>query len=101
MIDEIPEDIKTLPFKFYFDNFFTNLNLLFNLKQKGYDGIGTMRDNRVPKSFKLPQKKQIAKTKKWGDEEDEIILVKWMNNNSDVYMSWYQPNHSGETLLSG
>ncbi|KAG5883436.1 hypothetical protein JTB14_019042 [Gonioctena quinquepunctata] len=61
MIDEIPEDMKTLSLKFYFDNLFTNFNLHFNLKQKGYDGTGTMRENRVPKSYKLPQEKQIAK----------------------------------------
>lgn len=87
MIDEFPQDIKKLPFKFYFDNLFTNFNLLFNLKQKGYDGTGTLRENRVPKSCKLPQKSQFAKTKKRGDmvsnidKEDGIILVKWMDNN--------------------
>lgn len=87
MIEELPSRMKKLPFKFYLDNLFTNFNLLFNLKQKGYDCTGTMRENRVPKSCTLPQKSQITKTNKRGDtiskidKEDGIILVKWMDNN--------------------
>ena len=54
MIDEFPENLKKLPFKFYFDNLFTNFNLLFNLRQRGYDGMGTMRENRIPKCCILP-----------------------------------------------
>lgn len=87
MIDELPEDTKKLNLKFYFDNLFTGLNLLFHLKQRGYDGTGTIRENRIPKTCILPQKSVMSKTKKRGDimsavdKEDGIILVKWVDNN--------------------
>lgn len=62
-IDELPEKIKHFPFKFYFDNLFTGFNILYYLKNKGYDGTGTIRDNRVPKNCPLPQKKRFCKVK--------------------------------------
>ncbi|KAI4465930.1 transposase is4 [Holotrichia oblita] len=95
MIDEFPEDMKTLPFKLYIDNLFKSLNLLFSLKQRGYDGTGTMKENRVSKCCKFKQKSQIAKTKKRGDivsnidKDDGIILVKWMDNNVVTVASTY------------
>lgn len=87
MIHEFPEDIRKLPFRFYFDNLFTGFNVLFYLKQLGYDGTGTIRENRIPKSCPLLNKKYMLKQKKRGeytsslDKEDGIIVVKWVDNN--------------------
>ncbi|XP_044766308.1 piggyBac transposable element-derived protein 3-like [Coccinella septempunctata] len=93
MIDEFPEHCKHLPIKFYLDNLFTSFNLLYYLKQKGYDGTGTMRENRIPKSCNLPPKKVMSKTKKRGDlvsaidREDGILITKWMDNNVVIVAS--------------
>lgn len=88
MVDELPDNMKHLPFKFYFDNLFTGFNILFYLKNTGFDSTGTIRDNRIPKNCPLPQKKVFVKSKMRGefissiDREDGIILVKWMDNNA-------------------
>lgn len=86
MMDEIPENIKSLPFRFYFDNLFTGFNVLFYLKQRGYDGTGTIRENRLPKSCPLLLKKDLKKEKRGNyiakiDKEDGIMILKWIDNN--------------------
>ncbi|KAJ8968048.1 hypothetical protein NQ314_002482 [Rhamnusium bicolor] len=88
MIDEFSPDVSRLPLKFYFDNLFTGFNILHYLKQRGYDGTGTIRDNRIPKSCPLLAKNIFSKSQKRGDfisaidKEDGIIIVKWLDNNA-------------------
>lgn len=60
MLDELPEN-KSLPFKIYFDNLFTNMNLLIYLKEKGYGASGTFRENRIPKDCPLKNSKEMKK----------------------------------------
>lgn len=52
---------KSLPIKFYFDNLFWGLDVLFCLNQVGYDGTG--------------EYSHII------NKEDAIVKVKWVNNN--------------------
>lgn len=88
MIDELLDEVQHLPFKFYFDNQFTVFNILSYLKNRDNDSTGTIRDNRIPKSCPLPQKKLFLKSKMRGefvssiDGEYDIIVVKWMKNNA-------------------
>ena len=49
MIDELPEDIIRLPFRFYFNNLLTGMNLLYHLKSLKFGETGTIRQNRIPK----------------------------------------------------
>ena len=42
MIDSFPEEMKPLPFRFYFDNLFTGIPLLSHFKYLGYGGTGTV-----------------------------------------------------------
>ena len=51
MIDDLPEEKKHMPYHFYFDNLFTGMNLLADLKDRGYAATGTIRDNRLPKQW--------------------------------------------------
>ncbi|KAG5869432.1 hypothetical protein JTB14_003124 [Gonioctena quinquepunctata] len=89
MIDDFSPDVSKLPLQFYFDNLFTGFNILHYLKQRGYDGKGTIRDNRIPKSCPSPAKNMFFKSKsqKRGDyvsaidKEDGISVVKWLDNN--------------------
>ncbi|KAK9737326.1 Transposase IS4 [Popillia japonica] len=87
MIDDFLRDVSKLPLKFYFDNLFTGFNILHYLKQRGYDGTGTIRDNRIPKSCPLPAKNTFSKSLERDDfisaidKEDGIIVTKWLGNN--------------------
>ncbi|CAH1997315.1 unnamed protein product [Acanthoscelides obtectus] len=61
MLEGPPDNIKSFPFSFYFDNLFTSFSLLSYLRLKGYGGTGTMRDNRIPKGCPLLDKKHLQK----------------------------------------
>ncbi|XP_023312625.1 piggyBac transposable element-derived protein 3-like [Anoplophora glabripennis] len=61
MIEELPNNLKPLQFSFYFDNLFTTFSLLTYLRLKGYGGTGTIRENRLPKSCPLSDKKLLGK----------------------------------------
>ena len=39
---------------FYFDNLFTTLTVLAELKNRGYNGTGTLRPNRLDASCPIP-----------------------------------------------
>lgn len=87
MIDDFDDNVRALPFSFYFDNLFTGIPALVQLKSLGYNGTGTIRENRLPKSCPLKQdKKQTAKqgrgfmTSK-SIEGLDIHLTKWVDNS--------------------
>lgn len=86
MIDDFPNDVKCLPFSFFFDNLFTSFPLLAYLKLRGYNGTGTIRQNRVPSNCPL-DKKDLFKKKGRGYyqsikmDETDIYLTKWKDNN--------------------
>ena len=65
MLDELPIEKKQYPYKLYFENLFTGFAMLKHLKERGYDGTGTIRENRIPKSCPLPKKNIIKKNKTW------------------------------------
>lgn len=82
MLKEFPTDKINLPYKFFFDNLFTNQTLLRFLSQNGYNGTGTIRINRLPKNIKLTEK---AAWKKKDRGTFEYILDK---NNGIHYSRW-------------
>ncbi|XP_018575621.1 piggyBac transposable element-derived protein 3-like [Anoplophora glabripennis] len=63
MIDELPN--QTFRHNIYFDNLFTGLPLLYHLKERGYGATGTIRENRLPKTCPIIDKKSA---KKWKEE---------------------------------
>lgn len=85
MIDNMPDNVKCLPLRFYFDNLFTSLNLLTHLKERGYEATGTIRENRLPKDCSIPSTKAL-KNKKRGtfefakSEEECILVARWVDN---------------------
>ncbi|KAG5869302.1 hypothetical protein JTB14_000926 [Gonioctena quinquepunctata] len=54
--------------------------------KNGYDGTGTIRENRIPKSCPLTKNKDFQKQSNRGDycsiidEDDGVIVVKWVDN---------------------
>lgn len=90
MIDDFDEHIRALPFSFYFDNLFTGIPALRQLKTLGYNGTGTIRENRLPNSCPLKQKKNEKRdTKKMGRgymtgksvDGLDIHVTKWVDNS--------------------
>ncbi|KAG5899498.1 hypothetical protein JTB14_015208 [Gonioctena quinquepunctata] len=70
----------------YFDNLFTGLNLLQHLKKRGYQGTGTVRENRIPKNCPMSDKKTLTKKERGTYEstiqrETGVMVVKWVGNN--------------------
>ena len=61
MIDELPEDIMRLPFRFYFDNLFIGMNLLYHLKSLEFGATGTIRQNRIPKKCPIVDSNEMKK----------------------------------------
>lgn len=85
IIDDFPEVVKSLPFSFYFDNLFTSFPLLAFLSNGGYNGTGTIRENRIPKNCPLPHKNDLKKEQRGYStsvsmKHTNIHLTKWVDN---------------------
>lgn len=69
----------------YFDNFFTNYDLLLDLKTLGYRATGTLRENRTKRCPLIPtkdmRKKPRADYDHSFDKANEILMVRWKDNN--------------------
>ncbi|KAJ2948736.1 hypothetical protein O0L34_g7996 [Tuta absoluta] len=69
----------------YFDNFFTNYQLLHDLRLQGYRATGTIRDNRTKKCPLVPvktmKKQPRAEYDYRFDKKNEITIVRWKDNN--------------------
>ncbi|KAJ4441104.1 hypothetical protein ANN_10954, partial [Periplaneta americana] len=77
-----------VPYRFFFDNLFTNVQLLIDLKKRGNGATGTMQQNHIAKSCTLSPADKIKKEKRgtheaWSDKTSGITIVKW-NDNSVV-----------------
>lgn len=70
--------------KLFFDNWFTTLDLILHLKQRGILACGTVRSNRLQKC-PLKSKKELKKAGRGSldyrsDLNSGIIIVKWLDN---------------------
>lgn len=85
MLDEIVAVKGIQPYKLYFDNLFTGITLLKYLRDEGYQGTGTVRETRFPKTCPLTGKKILAKKARGTyesiiDKANGIIFVRWVDN---------------------
>lgn len=84
--DQLPK--QDVPYKIYFDNLFTSIRLLKDLKDRGIMATGTIRSTSVPASCPLPSIDLFKKTKRGTykiatDEISDVMIVRW-NDNSVV-----------------
>ncbi|KAJ8948222.1 hypothetical protein NQ314_008459 [Rhamnusium bicolor] len=84
MLDEL--HVKNVGYNIHVDNLFTGSNLFAYLRYLGYEAVGTIRDNRLPKPYHLEDKKQFAKRQRGAsqyilEKSDGILFVKWMDNS--------------------
>jgi hypothetical protein len=82
---------KLLAFSFYFDNLFTSLNLLTYLKESGYNGTGTVRENRVPKDCRILLSYAVKKFQRGHyvcrSSVDGILIARWNDNSAVTFAS--------------
>lgn len=86
MIDDFPDEFKGLPYGFFFDNLFTGFPLLAYLKANGYNGTGTMRENRIVANCPITNKKVFRKQPRGTNEavkmkETGIRVTQWVDNS--------------------
>lgn len=79
--------LKKMPYKsfhLYFDNYFTSLSLLKELKLRKIKATGTLRENRLPQS-PLSNAAVMKKNNRGYFEyvlaDNEIVIAKWHDNN--------------------
>ena len=79
----------------YFDNFFTGIPLLAELKNKGFCALGVLKSNRMEGAALMPK----SEMKKGGtgtmdtlvSKDKNICIVRWQDNNMvnhSLYFRW-------------
>ena len=73
----------------FFDNYFTSITLMEEMKNRGYYASGTCRDNRTDKY--LISQKNFLKNKPRGAAQSrmsgDIMLMKWKDNKEVTLVS--------------
>ncbi|KAI5715666.1 hypothetical protein M8J77_020281 [Diaphorina citri] len=90
MLEDFPE--KMLPYNFYTDNLFSSRNLFMYLKDCGYSAVGTLRENRVPKTCPLTEKKLFMKKPRGiyetaVNKKEGLLYCRWMDNSAVTTLS--------------
>ncbi len=92
LFDKLSKDIRSLPLKFYFDNYFTGLPLINQLSILKYGATGTIKENRIPQNSLLRSTKTM-KTEARGsidvvyDKNNKISLVPLKDNGVVTFVS--------------
>ena len=82
LVENLPEREN---FKVYFDNFFTSIPLLIQLKEKGFYALGVLKTNRM--SGAIFKSKGDIKCQGRGamdscvSKSGDITIVRWQDNN--------------------
>lgn len=86
----IPDNCK---YRLYFDNYYTSLDLVTHLANRGIYSHGTVRRNRVPQN-KMPSETEMKKRGRGATEEMvahvngvDVSLVQWQDNKTVSLMS--------------
>ena len=87
LLAHMRDDLRHLPFHFHVDNYFTSLDLLDEMKKRGYDVTGTIRPNRVSGSPPLSaidtfKKKARGYFETARTTDDSIYLTRWKDNST-------------------
>nr|CAH7751981.1 unnamed protein product [Callosobruchus chinensis] len=77
---------NNLNYHIFFDNLFTSLPLLLELKSRGLKGTGTIRENRLPKSCPIKSADKLRKEQRGSLDfassvNNELTVCKWHDNN--------------------
>ena len=82
LVENLPEREN---FKVYFDNFFTSIPLLIQLKEKGFHALGVLKTNRMSGAILKPKgdmKRQgRGAMDSFVSKSGNITIVRWQDNN--------------------
>ena len=82
LVEKLPEREN---FKVYFDNFFTSIPLLIQLKEKGFHALGVLKTNRMSGAILKPKgdmKRQgRGAMDSFVSKSGNITIVRWQDNN--------------------
>lgn len=91
----------------YFDNFYTGIPLVHYLTKEGIYCLGTVQRNRLGKSCKLPEKKEILKSNVPRGTYNENVATfdgiefsatSWKDNKQVLLLSTYVGSEPAETI---
>ena len=82
LVENLPEREN---FKVYFDNFFTSIPLLIQLKEKGFHALGVLKTNRMSGAI-LKSKGDMKRQGRGAmnscvSESGDVAIVRWQDNN--------------------
>ena len=87
LIGEYSNEKKEMPYCFYFDNYFTTVPLLLELKERGYNGTGTIRSNYLGRDCPIMSTKEMEKKERGyfmsvsaSVEKTPVVLSRWKDN---------------------
>ena len=85
LLEQLREDLRELPFQFFVDNYFMSIPLMQEMKSRGFDITGTIRENRIPGSTGMTSTKVFRKKSRGYHEtvtskDGSMILVRWQDN---------------------
>jgi len=83
MLDDLPEEKKNYHILFISITYSPGFNLLVDLRERGYVGTGTIRDNRISKSCPISKNsmcKELGEYKSTISREDGLIIDRWVHN---------------------
>lgn len=85
-VDVLQDRFPYVPFEIYFDNFFTSIKLLEELKLRNVKAVGTMRENRVGKDCPLQHSKALKRKDRGFFEYattigNSVVVCKWVDNS--------------------
>lgn len=78
--------LPRVPYRLFFDNLFTSIDLLIDLKTRGIEATGTIRGNRIDKSCNMSPPEVLKKEKRGvfeylSDNNAGISIVRWHDNS--------------------
>ena len=88
LLDQLQDDLKSLPFHIYIDRRFTSLPLFFELEKRGYAATGTIMDNRLNKCPLMSAEYTKKKVRGYyscchgtdKSEGNQVNVIRWRNN---------------------
>lgn len=84
-VDVLPHT-ETLKYRIFFDNLFTSISLLSDLKNRNIEATGTIRANRIDKSCKITPVNEVGKSARGTydyctDKKTGVCIARWNDNN--------------------
>jgi len=95
---------KHMNFKVFFDNFFTSIPLIRELRKDGILSLGTIRSNRMLGASKVLRSDKDLKKDQRGssdwrtDVSSNVTVLKWYDNNIVHLASCFIGPHNGDTV---